>query len=83
MIASLEKQIGGLTTLYRGLSPTVRRAVWALLGVELVVIAAVERDIARRPAGRIRGPKLLWRVVATQNLIGPLAYLSLGRRRAQ
>ncbi|MEO8969677.1 MAG: hypothetical protein ABI427_19370 [Solirubrobacteraceae bacterium] len=83
MVTSLEKLIGELTTRYRGLSSAVRRAVWALLGVELVVIAAVERDIARRPAGRLRGPKLLWRVVATQNLIGPVAYLTLGRRRAR
>jgi hypothetical protein len=63
--------------------PAARRAVWALLAVELVVIAAAERDIQRRPADRIRGPKLLWRVVVTQNLVGPAAYLSLGRRRTR
>jgi hypothetical protein len=83
MIARIEKPIGELAAHYRRLGPAARRAVWALLAVELVLIAAVERDIQRRPAERIRGPKLLWRVVATQNLIGPAAYLGLGRKRTR
>jgi hypothetical protein len=83
MIDRIEKPIGELAELYRRLGPAARRAVWALLGIELVIIAAAERDIQRRPAERIRGPKLLWRVVATQNLIGPAAYLCLGRRRTR
>ena len=83
MVAGIEKPIGELAALYRRLGPAARRAVWALLAVELVLIAAVERDIQRRPADRIRGPKLLWRVVATQNLVGPAAYLVLGRRRTR
>lgn len=83
MVAGIEKPLSGLAALYRGLGPAARRAVWALLAVELVLIAAAERDIQRRPADRIRGPKLLWRVVATQNLVGPAAYLGLGRRRTR
>lgn len=83
MLASVKERIRELRRLYRGLGPTARRSVCLLLGVEVVVIAAVERDIARRPAERIRGPKLLWRAVATQNLIGPLAYLTLGRSRSR
>ena len=83
MISRIKKPIGELAALYQGLGPTARRAVWALLAVELVLIAAAERDIQRRPADRIRGPKLLWRVVATQNLVGPAAYLVLGRRRTR
>jgi hypothetical protein len=79
----IEKPISELAACYRGLGPAARRAVWALLAVELVLIAAVERDIQRRPADRIRGPKLLWRVVATQNLVGPAAYLGVGRRRTR
>jgi hypothetical protein len=46
-----------------------------------VLIAAVERDIQRQPTDRVRGPKLLWRRIATQNVIGPLAYLGFGRKR--
>lgn len=72
-----------LARLYRGLSPQARRAVWVLLAVEAVLITAAERDIQRRAASRIRGPKLLWRVIATQNVVGPAAYLLVGRRRGR
>ena len=68
-------------TQYHRLSPTARRAVWALLAVEAVLIGAAERDIQRRPAERIRGHKLLWRALATQNVIGPAAYYGFGRLR--
>jgi hypothetical protein len=66
---------------YRGLPPAGRAAVWALIVFEVVLIAFTQRDIQQRPANRIRGPKLLWRVVATQNVVGPAAYFGLGRRR--
>jgi hypothetical protein len=69
-----------LVRLYKRLSPAARRGVWALLAFEAVLIAVAERDIQRRPAERIRGPKLLWRAVATQNVIGPAAYYGFGRR---
>ncbi len=65
---------------YRRLSPTARVAIWILLAFELALIAATERDIERRPAEGIRGPKLLWRVIATQNVVGPAAYFGFGRR---
>ncbi len=71
-----------LVKLYKGLSPAAQRAVLALLAFELVLIVVTERDIHLRPATSIRGPKLLWRAVATQNVIGPAAYLALGRRRS-
>jgi hypothetical protein len=73
-------RISELIGFYRGLSPTARRAVWALLAIEAILVAAAERDIQRRPASGIRGPKLLWRAIATQNIIGPAAYFGLGRR---
>ena len=66
---------------YRGLSPAARGGLWLLLAFEAVLIAATQRDIQRRPADLIRGPKLLWRVIATQNVVGPAAYFGLGRRR--
>ena len=77
------KAISELVELYSGLSPAVRRAVWAVLAFEAVLIAAAERDIQRRPAHRIRGPKLLWRAVATQNVIGPAAYFGFARKGAR
>jgi hypothetical protein len=55
-------------------------ALWALLAFEAILIAFTQRDIQRRPAAEIRGPKLLWRLIATQNVIGPAAYFGFGRR---
>jgi hypothetical protein len=79
----IEEPIRELVTQYRRLSPTGRRVVWALLAFEAVLIGVAERDIQRRPAERIRGPKLLWRALATQNVVGPAAYYGFGRRRGQ
>lgn len=80
MRRGISGSIAEVTDRYRGLSPAAQRAVWALLAVEAVLIAATQRDIQRRPADRIRGPKLLRRVIATQNVVGPAAYFALGRR---
>jgi hypothetical protein len=65
---------------YRGLSPVAQHGVLALLVVEGILIAVAQRDIQRRPASNIRGPKLLWRAIATQNLVGPGAYFLFGLR---
>ncbi len=78
-----QKPISELVKLYTGLSPAARRAVWVLLAFEAVLIVAAERDIQRRPADHIRGPKLVWRAVATQNVIGPAAYFGLARKGAR
>ena len=65
----------------RGLSPAARAGLWVLVAIEVVLIAVAQRDIQRRPANLIRGPKLLWRLIATLNVVGPAAYFGLGRRR--
>jgi hypothetical protein len=80
MTKRVKKPIADLVALYQSLGPAARKGVWALLVFEAGLIVAAERDIQRRPAKRIRGPKLLWRAVATQNVIGPAAYFALGRR---
>jgi hypothetical protein len=76
-----KQPIRELVKRYNRLSPAARGAVWVLLAFEVVLIGITQRDIQRRPADRIRGPKLLWRAVATQNVIGPAAYYGCGRRR--
>lgn len=68
---------------YRRLSPAGRVGAWIAFFVELVLIIAAERDIHRRPAEEIRGPKVLWRAIAMQNVVGPAAYFTLGRKRSQ
>jgi hypothetical protein len=80
MAAGVRRDIAGIAGVYRGLSPRTQRVVLALLAVEVVLIAATERDIERLQGDRIRGPKLLWRVIATQNFVGPAAYFGFGRK---
>lgn len=48
--------------------------------MEFVLIVAAERDIGRRSPAELRGGKLLWRIVALNNFIGPLSYFRWGRR---
>ncbi len=76
----MERRASGLVSFYRGLPPLAQRLLWVLVAIEAFLIAATERDIHRRPAQSIRGPKLVWRVIATQNVIGPAAYFGLGRK---
>jgi|HubBroStandDraft_6_1064221.scaffolds.fasta_scaffold751259_2 hypothetical protein len=56
-----------------------------ILGVALVVHLVVGtltlRDLRRRPAAAVRGPKRLWRLWVTMNTTGSVAYWLFGRRR--
>ncbi len=79
----MKDRTASLVSFYRGLSPLVQRVLWVLLAIEAVLIAGTERDIHRQPAQNIRGPKVLWRVIATQNVIGPAAYFGLGRKSSR
>ena len=44
------------------------------------LLAIAQRDLAKRPAALVRGPKPLWGAVNMVNFVGPLAYLTFGRR---
>ena len=63
------------------LSPRSRRLIVVTGIVEVVLLAATLVDLKRRPADQIRGPKRMWTALAFVNIIGPIAYFTLGRRR--
>jgi hypothetical protein len=52
-----------------------------VLIVHAILARFTLRDLRRRPASAVRGPKRLWRVWATTNTTGSLAYWLVGRRR--
>jgi hypothetical protein len=52
-----------------------------VLVVHVILARFTLRDLRRRPASAVRGPKRLWRVWATTNTTGSLAYWLVGRRR--
>ncbi len=62
---------------------TPRQRMGAALGitVQVLLLAAAQWDISRRPAERINGPKRLWRAVALINFLGPMAYFVFGIKR--
>jgi hypothetical protein len=49
--------------------------------IQLVLAAAAWRDLAKRTADQVRGPKPLWAALILVNFIGPLSYFAFGRRR--
>lgn len=61
-----------------------RQRAWLLAAAtaELSLKIAALIDIKRRPADRIRGPKALWRAAMAVNLLGPLSYFVIGRKRS-
>ena len=52
-----------------------------VLVVHLILARSTLRDLRRRPASAVRGPKRMWRLWATTNTTGSLAYWLVGRRR--
>lgn len=64
---------------FKKLSPIRRLLVSVLVVVGLGFIAVAQRDIQRRPAAEVHGPKLIWRL-ASLNLLGAVGYLLWGRR---
>jgi Phospholipase_D-nuclease N-terminal len=64
------------------LSAAQRRAVYAGGAVEAVLTSMALRDLARRPAVEVRGPKALWVLALFVQPVGPLAYFIAGRAPA-
>jgi hypothetical protein len=57
-----------------------KRAVVALVAVEIVSATLAWRDLSHRPAERVRGTKRLWRVLMVMNPGNSLVYWVVGRR---
>lgn len=53
------------------------------LPFHLAVVPVTWRDISRRPPGRVRGSKRLWRFASAVNTLGAVAYWLGGRRSAR
>ncbi|MGZ4566534.1 MAG: PLDc N-terminal domain-containing protein [Blastococcus sp.] len=62
------------------LSTPQRAGLLVLATVQLSLATRAWMDLARRPAGRVNGPKPLWALVIAINFVGPIAYFRWGRR---
>ncbi|MCU7725666.1 PLDc N-terminal domain-containing protein [Actinoplanes sp. KI2] len=65
---------------WNAMAPWQRTGTVVLGVLEIVATTAAVVDLARRPAGLVRGPKALWWPALVVQPFGPLAYLLLGRR---
>ena len=76
------KMRGGRKKTWREMSPAgkVGTIVTAIMQVSLLV--AAQRDISRRPAELINGPKAAWRAASFVNFIGPMGYFIFGRKHS-
>lgn len=69
------------STKWSDLTTGQQRAVYVAGVAETIVTVAALRDLGRRPASAVRGPKMLWRLASFVQPVGPLTYLVVGRRR--
>jgi len=64
------------------LTPSQRTGIAVLAGIEVVATSIALMDLVKRPASLVRGPKLAWGLACAIQPVGPLTYLTLGRRKA-
>ncbi|MYR07641.1 hypothetical protein GTV32_15595 [Gordonia sp. SID5947] len=61
--------------------PTRSRALIIVGAVaQFILQGAALRDLKRRPAGQVNGPKPLWVGLSFVNYFGPIAYFVVGRK---
>jgi hypothetical protein len=63
------------------LTPAQKAGVVVLGTVQVALLAVAATDLARRPPEQVRGPKWVWAPALAVNFLGPVAYLTCGRRR--
>jgi hypothetical protein len=66
---------------WKEMSPAARASFVAIGIAQVSLMIAAQRDISKRPAEQINGPKAAWRMAAMINFIGPMGYFVLGRKR--
>jgi hypothetical protein len=66
---------------WKEMSPTAKAGTIAVGIVNLSLLVAAQRDISKRPAAMINGPKAAWRAASFINFIGPVGYFTFGRRK--
>jgi hypothetical protein len=64
------------------LTDAQKTAILVAASVQISLAATAWVDLARRPAELVRGPKAAWAAAIALNFVGPVAYFTVGRRRA-
>lgn len=57
-----------------------RKAMTMVMGAAQVALAVTAwKDLAKRPADQVNGPKAAWAAAIAVNFIGPILYFTKGR----
>lgn len=67
-------------TAWRDLPVRWRKGIVAAGIVQGILALTAWRELFRRPATRVNGPKPLWALAIAVNFVGPIAYFRWGRR---
>ena len=78
----MDRSKQSLTEWWGDLTPPQRIGIAVLAGVEVVATSIALVDLVNRPRELVRGPKLAWGLGCAVQPVGPLAYLTFGRRKA-
>lgn len=66
---------------WRDMSKGQRIMLMVSGAVNLTLLIAAQRSLAKTPETQIRGKKALWRAASFINFFGPVSYFLFGRRR--
>ncbi|HEV7168280.1 MAG TPA: PLDc N-terminal domain-containing protein [Micrococcaceae bacterium] len=66
---------------WREMSSGQRFATLMLVAAQLTLQAAALRDLKRRPASQVNGPKAAWTAFSFVNFAGPITYFMVGRKK--
>lgn len=67
---------------WKEMSPSGKAGMIVTAIMQVSLLVAAQRDISRRPAELINGPKAAWRAASFINFIGPMGYFVFGRKRS-
>lgn len=73
--------MSGLGKRWSELSDRRKFVLLTLTCVQVSLSTTAWVDLARRPAGQLRGSKRMWLPLIAVNWVGPLAYFGYGVRR--
>jgi hypothetical protein len=68
-------------TFWSNLSTAEQIGIAVGAGAQIALAATAWIDLARRPREQVRGSKSTWAALIAVNFIGPISYLTIGRKR--
>jgi hypothetical protein len=66
---------------WKEMSPSAKAGTIVVGIVQMSLLVAAQRDISKRPAAMINGPKAAWRAASFINFVGPMGYFIFGRKK--